>query len=358
MTFMNVAFVNPKINFNNFLGMGTQRYIFELWKNMSLQSKKVGVKLRKISPGFSAPDLYSKISFTLLLPFEKLWEYDVVHAPTPIVYMPPRGNAITLTTMTEFVKVAPDSPYALAMKAASSRTQKSISNYFSNMIYRSVKAQALSSDYLITISTLVKGEAIKEGFDKNKVFVVNIGIDERFNSTKKLHKNKKFTLGYLGGLNVRKNVSFAINAFSKIKDRGIQFKIYGKGPETLRLKEQASGDSRIRFMGFAPEEQIVDIYDSFDAMVYPILYTGFEMEIIEAQARGIPVITYKEATIPTEVKKYCIEASDESEAAAIVEDIKENGYNIVRRKKAMEYARGFTWERCARETLAVYTKIS
>ena len=161
-----------------------------------------------------------------------------------------------------------------------------------------------------------------------------------------------------GGLNVRKNVSFAINAFRKIKDRSFQFKIYGKGPETLRLKEQASGDTRIRFMGFAPEEQIVDIYDSFDAMVYPILYTGFEMEIIEAQARGIPVITYKEATIPVEVKKYCIEASDESEAAAIVEDIKENGYNAAKRQAAMKYARSFTWERCARETLTVYKKIS
>ena len=303
-------------------------------------------------------DLYSKISFTLLLPFEKLWEYDVVHAPTPIMYMPPKGNAVTLTTMTEFVKVSADSPYALAMKAAASRTQKSIPNYMSDMIYGAVKKQALNSDYLVTISALVKEESVMEGFDKNKVFVVNIGIDKRFNSAKKSHKNKKFTLGYLGGLNVRKNVSFAINSFRKIKDRGMQFKIYGKGPETLRLKEQASGDTRIRFMGFAPEEQIVDIYDSFDAMVYPILYSGFEMEIIEAQARGIPIITYKEATIPAEVKKYCIEASDESEAAAIVEDIKENGYDPVKRRKAMEYARSFTWERCARETLAIYKKIS
>ena len=46
-------------------------------------------------------------------------------------------------------------------------------------------------------------------------------------------------------------------------------------------------------MGFAPEEKLVSIYDSFDAMVFPTLYEVFELPILEAQSREIPVIVYK-----------------------------------------------------------------
>ena len=40
----------------------------------------------------------------------------------------------------------------------------------------------------------------------------------------------------------------------------------------------------------------------------------------------------------------------------IIEELRENGYNEKERKKAMEYARSFTWERTAIETLEVYKK--
>ena len=43
--------------------------------------------------------------------------------------------------------------------------------------------------------------------------------------------------------------------------------------------------------------------------------------------------------------------------AQMIADLKENGYNEKLRKKATNYARSFTWERCARETLEVYKKV-
>ena len=41
----------------------------------------------------------------------------------------------------------------------------------------------------------------------------------------------------------------------------------------------------------------------------------------------------------------------------IIKNLKENGYNEKERKKAMEYARSFTWEKTAKETLKVYKKV-
>ena len=64
------------------------------------------------------------------------------------------------------------------------------------------------------------------------------------------------------------------------------------------MLKEIKQNERIKFMGFAPEEKIVDIYDSFDVFVFPCLYKGVGMPIIEAQSRGLPVIIYKYGKIP------------------------------------------------------------
>jgi alpha-1,3-rhamnosyl/mannosyltransferase len=91
--------------------------------------------------------------------------------------------------------------------------------------------------------------------------------------------------------------------------------------------------------------------------VFPSYYEGFGIPIIEAQSRGLPVIIYKKGKIPKEVRKYCFEAESPEHMAQIIENLKENGYNETLQKKATEYARSFTWKRCARETLEVYKSV-
>jgi glycosyltransferase involved in cell wall biosynthesis len=75
---------------------------------------------------------------------------------------------------------------------------------------------------------------------------------------------------------------------------------------------------------------------------------------LEAQACGLPVIIYKKGKIPKEVRKYCFEAESPEHMAQIIESIKENGYNEKLRKKATKYARGFTWDKCAKSTFETY----
>ena len=105
------------------------------------------------------------------------------------------------------------------------------------------------------------------------------------------------------------------------------------------------------------EDSKLKTYDGFDAFAFPSLYEGLGHPILEAQSRGIPVIIYKYGKIPKEVRKYCIEAESSEHMVQIIENIKENGYNEKLRKKATEYARSFTWERCARETLTAYRSV-
>ncbi|HUY70103.1 MAG TPA: glycosyltransferase [Candidatus Baltobacteraceae bacterium] len=353
---MKVCMFSLKGNFNKDIGQGVQRMMYEMQSNIGELMRSKGGTFDKVELGFGKGYTTRRISFTLASMLHSFRGYDILHSPGLIMYNPPRGKAKMLTTLAELALVDKESPYATEM--AASKTEK-LETAFDRMVRARVRGAMMRSDYLTAISSLVRDEAISVGFDPDKVFVVNIGVDERFlNQPLSKPKNETFKVGYLGAMNTRKNVKFLINAVKQIPDRDLRLEVWGKKSlEYENLARLAGGDSRINFMGFAPEDGIVGIYDSFDVLVHPVLYTGFEMEILEAQSRGVPVIVYKRAYIAKEVRKYCIEAEDEAHAAQLILQIKESGYDQKRRDEAMAYARTFTWKRNAEEMVGVYEKI-
>lgn len=355
---MNVCLLSMKRNFENPAGKGTQRYIYELWKNLPSMAKSHGINVERVDPGIGRSDTHSKVSFTLSIPLINLSKYDIIHIPAPIMFAPPlKGKAAIVTTAHEFVDLGEDSSMGESY-ARASRKERTDTPVIGDIIIKSAINQALASDYLIATSTLVKGEAIKKGFDGKRIYIANLGLDDRFRSPVSMRSHKKFTVGYLGGLNHRKNVKFAINAFIKTGSKDLEFKVYGSGFEQADLMKQASSDRRISFKGFAPEDSLTSIYDSFDAFIFPSVYEGFGLPMLEAQARGLPVIILSGSKMPKEVRKYCIAAKGEGDAAQIIEDLRRNGYNTKTRKKAMEYARSFTWRKCADDTIKAYEDIS
>ncbi|MEM3859912.1 MAG: glycosyltransferase, partial [Candidatus Micrarchaeaceae archaeon] len=176
-----------------------------------------------------------------------------------------------------------------------------------------------------------------------------------------VHKKKSsiFNIGYIGALMKHKNVIFILNAAKYLQTKDYKFNIYGNGADANMLKNYIYKNklSNVSLMGYLKEKDKVKTYDSFNAFIFPSLYEGFGSPILEAQARGLPVIIYKYGKIPKEVRKYCFEAESPEHMAQIIENLKENGYNEKLKKKATEYARSFTWEKCAKETLEVYKKV-
>ena len=103
--------------------------------------------------------------------------------------------------------------------------------------------------------------------------------------------------------------------------------------------------------------QIENEYANAGLFILTSRFESFSPVTLEAQARGLPVIIYKYGKIPKEVRKYCFEAESPEHMAQIIEQLKENGYNEKEMKKAMDYARSFTWEKTAKKTLEVYKKL-
>lgn len=228
-----------------------------------------------------------------------------------------------------------------------------------NIVKASIYDAVDYSDFIIFDSSLAKDKFVARYGKRESSAIVNLGVQEKFLEEKTIKKNsKEFIVGYIGALEPKKNVIDLLRCAKELKnENSIKFLIYGKGmlfEELFRFKNRNKLEN-VTFMGFAPVEKIVDIYDSFDVFVFPSLNEGFGLPILEAQARGIPVIILKKAAIPEEVGRYCIKADDEKDMAIKINTLRNNGY--ADEKLATKYARSFTWKKCAEQTYEIYSKL-
>jgi glycosyltransferase involved in cell wall biosynthesis len=301
------------------------------------------------------PVLGRGMSLMLGMALRDVGGYDIIHSLDIAPVFPLRkGRSVLVSTAHDF-------QFIFDRDTNRSFRGRSRDLLWSEIILRLSARSLLSSDYLIAVSSLTKKDAIRLGYDRDRIFVVNNGVDERFFSAPKPADGggRDFVVGYLGAFHPRKNVPFAIRAFNRIDGKGFVFRIWGKRSYDYGIAEKtAAGNGAIEFMGFAPDNRIVQIYDSFDAFVFPSTYEGFGIPIIEAMSRGLPVIICKSSKIPEEVRKYCFEAEDEERMAQIIKDLKTEGYDDKLRRKATAYARGFTWRRNAEQTMDVYREIA
>ena len=323
-----------------------ERYMPELFKNLKrLNPQTDKIEIKKL------PFIGRAFSISIKLLFRDVSNYNIIHniSQDPI-FLLKKKNAKLITTVHL-------SPGQLSVQAKNFKHVLWLNSVI-KLSYLAIK----NSDYIIANSTQTKDDIINFlKIDKNKIFITDLGIDERYaKRIKSMHRGQNIHVGYIGALVPGKQVDFGIKATNYLNDKNVIFNIWG-----ARLDEEyfeyliklSSNNHNIKFEGYAPGEKLVDIYDSFDVFIFPSIYESFGLPILEAQSRGLPVIIYKYGKIPKEVRKYCFEAESPEHMAQIIEDLKENGYNEKLRKRATEYAQSFTWKRCALNTFKVYKKV-
>ncbi len=356
---MKVLLVGFKGQFTNSSGAGIDRYVYELYKNL-MKSKGLDLHKKELSAlTFNVSGLHYAVNYTInqMIYYLKSsflpTNFNIIHYPSAILAPHHRNrNILALRTIHDFGPVLypeitfDNYKYDYRLKL------------LNNLIIKRIYNNQLNADYFIADSSQTRDEAIRLGIEKDKISVINLGVDNRFLiKRKKEAYHKIFNIGYIGAITYRKNTKMIIET-AKHLHADIPVNIYGNyTPEYFRKIDSIAIKKNIHFKGFAPEYKLVDIYDSFDVFTFPSLYEGFGLPILEAQARGLPVIIYKYGKIPKEVRKYCFEAESPEHMAQIIMDLKKNGYNEKLQKRATEYARTFTWEKCARETIMVYKRL-
>ncbi len=225
------------------------------------------------------------------------------------------------------------------------------------LINPSLAAAARQSDAVIAVSSLTKEDIVEQfGVERSKIVVTPLGIAGKFKPIPR-RPNGKFTIGYIGRFDGYKDVAFLIRAYSIFERNhpgSSRLVLWGKGARYKDCMElsAALGLKSVEWMGFAPEERIADIYNSFDLFAFPSGFEGFGLPIMEAQKCGVPVVVKAAAHIPEEVTRFCLKAKDEEGMAAQMESVMSKGFRFsAEHNKHLER---FTLSNCAQKTVGAY----
>jgi glycosyltransferase involved in cell wall biosynthesis len=113
----------------------------------------------------------------------------------------------------------------------------------------------------------------------------------------------------------------------------------------------------LRLLGAVAEEELAPLYSGAIAVVYPSLYEGFGLPVLEAMQCGAVVITSRDPAI-TEVAEGAaiqVDALDTKALAAAMEAVVRAPESFAElRARALRHAAEFSWERTARKTREVY----
>ncbi|MER3570476.1 MAG: glycosyltransferase family 1 protein, partial [Patescibacteria group bacterium] len=118
--------------------------------------------------------------------------------------------------------------------------------------------------------------------------------------------------------------------------------------------------SGVKYLGYLPDEEIIKLYKSVDVFLYPSLYEGFGLPVIEAMACGCPVITSNTSSLPeiTNDAAILVNPLNVNELAkAIINLIKDDSLKIELSKKGIEQAKKFSWEKSCQELFELVKKI-
>ncbi len=187
--------------------------------------------------------------------------------------------------------------------------------------------------------------------------------DDKINEVLKKYKIKKPYILSVATQEPRKNIQKLLDVFEKIQLERPNFNLvltgkYGWGPG---LHYQGSTDGKIIWTDYVSENDLPVLYSGCRVFVYPSLYEGFGLPILEAMACGAPVVTSNNSAMAEIAKEAAILVDPRNEgqlkrAIELVLDLNLDSYQKLVRA-SMERARKYTWNKTARETLQVYEEV-
>ena len=233
------------------------------------------------------------------------------------------------------------------------------------------------ADLVVTDSAYSKSDISRYlQVDPDKIAVVYPGCDSRFAPVETELARGRIAnafgisqpfLFYVGGTDYRKNLGCLVDAFAEIRNSGHESLLVMAGEtfqwnieEVRQLRERIAGHGIERFVvfpGFVTTEQLADFYSACDMFVFPSLYEGFGLPVLEALRCGALVFTTRVSSIP-EVAGETAVYFDPDDPSSLVRGFWDLMADPVRRdklrKEGQSRAVQFTWNQAAQQLLALY----
>jgi glycosyltransferase involved in cell wall biosynthesis len=231
---------------------------------------------------------------------------------------------------------------------------------------------ARAANAVITVSNFSAQEIQKSLALGTKLRVIPNAVDDSFrhplssSTCKRLLKGLGLNHPFIfcsGAADRRKNISRLIQAFALSQIENIELVVSSLRPgekETTDYEatvKQAGLEGRVRFLGFVSEDELKALYQTALAYIFPSLWEGFGLPILEAYALGCPVLCSNVAALP-EVAGNGARFVDPLKIESIAEGLKAilRGPRSVWTRKGRRELGRFSWAKTARETFAAYQR--
>jgi len=214
------------------------------------------------------------------------------------------------------------------------------------------------------------------GLPRNGIVVIPCGVSDDFRPTTDTaampELRRRFAIPtdrfilFMGGADPRKNHQALLKAYARRSALLSEYSLVLVGEPVHRFADmrqtaRACGlEDRTVWAGRQSVADLRLLYSHADLFVFPSLYEGFGMPVLEAMACGAPVITSNVTSLPEVVGDAAVLVNPEDPeelAEAILRVLENQTLREGLRAKGFERVRQFTWERAARRTLALYREL-
>jgi glycosyltransferase involved in cell wall biosynthesis len=171
---------------------------------------------------------------------------------------------------------------------------------------------------------------------------------------------------YVGSVEKRKNLLRLLQAYAYLRDRGETCPLVIVGIQRLNnvdvvaMLQELGLQRSVILAGYVADEDLPALYSGADLFVFPSLYEGFGLPPLEAMACGAPVVCSNAASLPEVVDDAALMVDPhnvEQLSEAMRRVLASRGLQDDLRARGLGQAKRFTWERTARETIAVYREV-
>ncbi|MCK5595101.1 glycosyltransferase family 4 protein [bacterium] len=321
-------------------------------KELSKYAQKPNVSVKK----FHSP-IYG-ITEQVIEPL-KLWNTEFLHCPhynIPVVY---EGEMIV--TVHDLIHLI--FPQFLKNKAA---------YFYAKSLFKLMTVRAKK---IIAVSESTKADIVNYlGVKEDNIVVIYNGVSEIFKKDAsqeereklrdKLNLRAKYILN-ISNMKAHKNIEVLIEAYSKLGKKGIEQKLLLVGGGKERVEELQIHAEKFNiaedvvFLQNIDFEDLPVLYRICDVFVFPSLYEGFGLPLVEAMASKVPVVTSNVSSMPEVVGNAGITAemnSADSLAEVIEKVIFDSRLREDMINAGIKQIEKFNWQNTTKKTLEIYEK--
>ena len=230
---------------------------------------------------------------------------------------------------------------------------------------KQLKESISMADHFISVSQKTK-EDFCDYFTipESKVSVTHLGFKKPElpqTDTRDLNLPKKYIL-FVGTLSERKNCLRMLEAFSLVDDESLHFIFAGGKVPNYPFYEKIKSlklENRVQYFDYVTDADLSILYFNAEAFIFPTLYEGFGIPLLEASSIGLPVLTSSRGAAPEVLGKLGIYTDPFS-----VDEIRDGMERVLNLKDDLEFksqlishADSFSWKKTAQETFEVYKKV-